>query len=76
MDEELKFLDLVDYNYWMNLGVVLNTTDKYLQIKELQKYFKISSMQVLAEHDFLVQYKRVSSDISLESRVNAWFKQR
>ena len=39
------------------MGVVASVTKKVDKVKELQKYFRISSLEILKRRDFLIQYK-------------------
>lgn len=56
-DAECELVKDIDYNFWENLGVVASVTKKVDKVKELQKYFRISSLEILKRRDFLIQYK-------------------
>ncbi|MEE0830992.1 MAG: HigA family addiction module antitoxin [Longicatena sp.] len=71
LEKESKFLKMLDYSYWCDLGVVELTNDDELKIKELQRFFKLSSLSVLEQDDFLVQYKWNKCNETIENRVNA-----
>ena len=71
LEKESKFLKMLDYSYWCDLGVVELTNDDELKIKELQRFFKLSSLSVLENNDFLVQYNWIKCDDSIKNRVNA-----
>ena len=71
-DEE-KDLALVDYPYFVKLGVVPPTKDKADQISALFKYFSISSFSVFKKPDFLVQFRQSQSvDEKTMMNSNAW----
>lgn len=57
VDAECELVKDIDYNFWENLGVVASVTKKVDKVKELQKYFRISSLEILKRRDFLIQYK-------------------
>ena len=71
LEKESKFLKMLDYSYWCDLGVVELTNDDELKNKELQRFFKLSSLSVLEQDDFLVQYKWNKCNETIENRVNA-----
>lgn len=56
-DAECELVKDIDYNFWESLGVVASVTKKVDKVKELQKYFRISSLEILKRRDFLIQYK-------------------
>lgn len=57
VDSECELVKDIDYNFWESLGVVASVTKKVDKVKELQKYFRISSLEILKRRDFLIQYK-------------------
>ena len=56
-DAECDLVKDIDYDFWVSLGVVASVTKKVDKVKELQKYFRISSLEILKRRDFLIQYK-------------------
>lgn len=56
-DAECELVKDIDYNFWESLGVVASVTKKVDKVKELQRYFRISSLEILKRRDFLIQYK-------------------
>ncbi len=73
-DAECELVKDIDYNFWENLGVVASVTKKVDKVKELQKYFRISSLEILKRRDFLIQYKtETETDRSVQiMNSNAW----
>ena len=74
LDEECKFIKQIDYKFWVDLGVVKASRSTVEKVMELQRYFRVSSLKVLSQKDFLVQYRTSVSD-TLEINVinaNAW----
>ena len=73
-DAECELIKDIDYNFWENLGVVASVTKKVDKVKELQKYFRISSLEILKRRDFLIQYKTEDeTDRSVQiMNSNAW----
>lgn len=71
-DEEVDFA-LIDYSYFVRLGVVDALKNKAEQISALFKYFAISSFSVFKKPDFLVQFRQthcIDDKVILNS--NAW----
>ncbi len=71
-DEEVD-LALIDYSYFVRLGVVDALKNKAEQISALFKYFAISSFSVFKKPDFLVQFRQthcIDDKVILNS--NAW----
>lgn len=54
-DEQCELIKYIDYNFWVNLKLVKQARKSTEKVRELQKYFKVSSLEVLKRHDFLVQ---------------------
>ena len=73
-DKECELAKNIDYKFWENLGVVESVTRRIDKVKELQRYFRISSLEVLQRRDFLVQYRTSvtnASDVNIMN-ANAW----
>ncbi len=73
-DNEVECVNLIDYSFFVNLGVVPKrrlATDK---VRELLKYFKISSFEVFKQPDFLVSYRTAIQTVSEKNIINsnAW----
>lgn len=71
LDKECEYIDLVDYNYWVKLGLVKSCRNKEEKVNELQRYLKVSSLGVLTQRDFLVQYRSSINDIKDINVINA-----
>ena len=74
LDEECKLAKMLDYKFWSDLGFVKATKNIAEKVEELQRYLKISSLSVLTERDFLVQYRSGVSKIEdiHVMNANAW----
>lgn len=71
IDAECDLVKKMDYNFWVDLEVVKaakNTTEK---VKELQRFFRIASLSVLEQKDFLVQYRTGVSEVTNTNIINA-----
>lgn len=71
LEEECAFIQKLDYSYWVGLNLVQPTRKAKVKVKELQKFFKVSSLQVLMQNDFLIQYRSSVSNISDLNIINA-----
>jgi len=71
LDRECELVKLIDYKFWVSLGAVNETRSAVEKVKELQRYFKVSSLNVLQERDFLVQYRTSVSEIKDVNVINA-----
>lgn len=73
-DEETKLLKNLDYNFWVKLNLIQPVKKEIEKVRELQKYFKISSLSVLKRRDFLVRYRTEISKIKEINVINsnAW----
>ena len=68
-------LDLIDYSYFVKLGVVVKTSDKAKRVAELLKFFAISSFSVFKEPDFHVQYRQTKNLVQKKVlNSNAWLQ--
>ena len=67
LDEECRLVRLLNYKFWMDLELVKKTNVTAERAMELQRYFKVSSLRVLNQRDFLVQYK---TSVSLDADIN------
>ena len=76
LDEEKRYLKILDYSYFRRLHVVKDTRNSAERIAELQKFFKVSSLSVLGEKDFLVACKTAVQDVTEKNIVssNAWIQ--
>ncbi len=71
-DEEID-LALIDYSYFVKLGVVNSSKNKTHQVSELLKCFAISSFSVFKNPDFFVQFRLSQSiDEKVILNSNAW----
>jgi HTH-type transcriptional regulator/antitoxin HigA len=74
-EEERSILKMMDDSFWANMGVVAQVSNYRDQIAELQKYFRISSLKILARPDFLVQFRQSQTTEVSEKNIvnsNAW----
>ena len=76
LDEEIRYLKILDYSYFRRLHVVKDTRNSAERIAELHKFFKVSSLSVLGEKDFLVACKTAVQDVTEKNIVssNAWIQ--
>lgn len=61
----------MDYSFWKKLRVVKDTKDTSEQVKELRKFLRIVSLEVLKKDNFLVQYKTAVKNIDDKNIINA-----
>lgn len=61
----------MDYKFWVTLGAVKATRIAAEKVQELQKYFKVSSLAVLGQRDFLVQYRTSVTEVKDINVINA-----
>ena len=71
IDEECSLLKKIDYKFFVDLGLVKSTRKATEKVTELQRFFKISSLNVLCKRDFLVQYRTSVSDVKDINVINA-----
>lgn len=71
LDNECELVHLLDYKFWVNLGLVKDVRSAADKVQELQRYFRVSSLSVLRERDFLVQYRTSISDVTDVNVINA-----
>lgn len=71
LDEECELVRQMDYKFWVDLGVVKATRIATEKVMELQRYFKVSSLRVLQQRDFLVQYRTCISEVTDVNVMNA-----
>ena len=72
LEEEKQCMKVIDYNFFQELGVVSShktTTEE--KIKELLQFLKISSLSILRQRDFLVQFRTVVSKMTDKNIINS-----
>ena len=69
--EECELVRKIDYKYWVDLGLVKATRITTEKVQEVQRYFKVSSLIVLRQSDFLVQYRTSVSEVTDVNIINA-----
>ena len=76
INEEIRLAKMIDYGYFVKLGVVQNVKSAIEKVKELCAYFKVSSLNVLLEEDFLVNYRTGISVVEEKNLINskAWLQ--
>lgn len=78
IDTEIKgdeaILNVLDYDYFVKLGVVRKAHSKEDKIRELRKYFSVASLNTLNNRDFLVNFKSATSKECSKNIIcaNAW----
>lgn len=70
-DAECDLAKEIDYSFWVNLNLVEPMRKTAGKVRELQRYFRISSLEVLKKRDFLVQYNKTISDVKDKDVLNA-----
>lgn len=71
LDEERELVRKIDYKFWVELGLVKPARVTAEKIMELQRYFKVASLSVLSQRNFLVQYKTSISEVTDVNVINA-----
>jgi len=71
LDAECGIVRQMDYKFWVDLGLVKATHTAAEKVRELQKFFKVSSLRVLSQKDFLVQYRTSVSEVTDINVINA-----
>lgn len=71
IDEECVLVRKIDYKFWVELGLVKATRTAAEKVLELQRYFKVSSLSVLRQRDFLAQYRTSVSEVTDINIINA-----
>ena len=69
--QECELVKKMDYKFWVTLGAVKATRIAAEKVQELQKYFKVSSLAVLGQRDFLVQYRTSVTEVKDINVINA-----
>lgn len=74
IDEEIEIYNMIDYKYFVSLSLLPDTKDVIERIKKLCGFFNISSLCVLKERDFLVNFRSGVKEIKSVNIVNsrAW----
>lgn len=70
-DRQCELVKKIDYKFWVDLGLVEQKRKSADKVKELQKYFKISSLDVLNRRDFLVQCRTAVNEVQDINVINA-----
>lgn len=71
LDAECELVKKLDYKFWVELGLVKATRVTTEKAQELQRYFKVSSLSVLCQRDFLVQYRTSVAEVNSINVMNA-----
>jgi len=71
MDKECEIVRMIDYRFWVKLGLVDDTRIAEEKVSELQRYFRVSSLTVLQDRDFLVQFRTDLTDVRDINVINA-----
>lgn len=70
-EAQKEFLTMIDYSYFVRLVNLPKTTNAAEKIANLCKFFTISDLRILAQDDFLVNYRSGISNVELKNIVNA-----
>jgi len=57
-DAECALAEGLDYEFWRKLNLVPRAETQVERVRELQKFLKVSSLEVLKRRDFMVQYRK------------------
>lgn len=71
LDKECELVRQIEYKFWVDLGLAKATRAAAEKVMELQRYFKVSSLSVLSERDFLVQYRTSVPEVTDINVINA-----
>lgn len=71
LDKECELVRQIEYKFWVELGLAKATRVATEKVMELQRYFKVSSLSVLSERDFLVQYRTSVPEVTDVNVINA-----
>ncbi len=71
LDKECGLVRKIEYKFWVDLRLVKATRVAAEKVMELQRYFKVSSLSVLSQRDFLVQYRTSVSEVTDLNVINA-----
>ena len=75
-DQQKEIARLIDYSYFVDLGLVTHVRRIEDKITNLCKYFQISNLNVLLTPDFLVNYRTATKSFSDKNVINskAWLQ--
>lgn len=71
LDRECDLVRLLKYKFWVDLELVKPVKSTSEKVHELQRYFKVSSLNVLRQRNFLVQYRTGISKVTDKNVINA-----
>ena len=71
LDEECKYLEVLDYNYFVKQNAVQPTRDKYEKVKRLRSCFKVADLRVLTKQDLLTACRTAVNVVSEKNIINA-----
>jgi addiction module HigA family antidote len=76
LEKEKKYISMIDYKYFVRLNAVADVDDRDERVRNLCKFLKISSLSVLSQDDFLVNFRNNISNPSEKNKVNskAWLQ--
>jgi len=57
LDNEIRLMRLLDYKYFVKLGVIPEVKNNMEKVTNLCSYLRIASLNVLLDKDFLVNYR-------------------
>lgn len=74
LKDDLLLVKEIDYSYFVGIGAVPSVKKPAEKVDELLKYLNVSSLNVLSQPDFLVNYRTAVSNSSEKNRLNsnAW----
>ncbi|MSS64614.1 HigA family addiction module antitoxin [Velocimicrobium porci] len=71
LDDEIELVRQIDYSYFTKLNILPETRDITEKVKNLCSFLKVSSLNVLSEEDFLVNYRTGITNIEKKNIINS-----
>lgn len=71
LNEDAKIVKQMDYSFWTENDLLSCKNKTIEKVKELRKYLKIATLQVLKNKDFLVQFKTAIPEVKEKNVINA-----
>ena len=70
-DKQKEIAHMIDYSYFVKVAKLPETRDIQEKVRNLCKYFMVSNLKILAQPDFLVNFRTGISNFKVENMVNA-----
>jgi HTH-type transcriptional regulator/antitoxin HigA len=71
LEVECEYARIIDYSYFVKLNILPPKRKIEEKVTELQQYFRVATLGVLARKDFLVQYKSAIATVRDINIINA-----